>query len=1360
MDDFGPKLDYFCEQQGIKLYELATLMEVHRNTIDNWKARGRPPNPEITAKLAKKLNLKEEETNALLLSAGYAPKYSAKESNVTFPLRAQQIGANSLENSIRAIVVRTIEQVPSWLEVVRETIFDKEREVMRGKRHSILHLDEREQRQHLELALKNAVEGGLAMCHTAEEQDQYRQVLDILSESGAHSDALRRDALKPFMLSETPDLTEFNTVYNHSVRIRTLTNKKPGPDRDVTPYLSCFFDALLAELYTDQFFRQQMSDVLQSRASKCMRYSLINVIATLKESGERLTDSYTAEEFERDVEKYTTYIERILQRFKVVGVVPKGREKIADPALNNIFVPVRVAIEGQKSYEQVNSSMLDVLEKHSHVVLLGGPGSGKSTAIRYLAWSHAAANLPNAPEGIGLLRGQPLPLRIELRRLSATRARHPEYDILTYVSEILLGQGGCDVNQEMFRQLLERRGMLLLFDGLDEVATLAERSQMIEEIENFALSYPGNRIVVTSRPIGYDLARFANGWFVRVDIQTFNDEQIRQFLERWYQHILGLGVPIPQEDQEEMEVFYETLKKNERLHKLAENPLLLSVITELHRYKRLPERRIEIYDECAELLLERWASLKGTDIRWKDIRMSREDQFACVAYLGMILHERSQDKQNERRQGSQKVEESSTDVTGRFLQREIECFIKEQKLIAEVTKQRREAERFLALMQEEAGLIVERGKGEDGEELYGFIHRTFQEYFAAMDIYEQYEQEDTPEIVSEFLQEHLHDPHWQEVILLLISKMRRKPVTKLLGQIIEGRLRSRRSKYRTIVRQDLFFVSECLCEGVVVENELAQNVIEELEKVVRTSAFPAQRTNALEHFRKLVRTQQYSDLTDMKLRVLLNTPLEISAKTAIATILYESSLKSIEKRTEVAQVFFTLAKQSDITLNQSVDGLLSLYSISPEGSQEEYAVEEKLLEMADGFYNQPRNFYTVFLGKTAKKDNTRKRLIQSLLNIARRRDIPFEQTLRAIQPIYYEINVESQEHKEAQAILFALARREDISFDQWLSLIGTLYHYFCPEGYTLAFQLTSQFVSDPSIPFQDFLKAAQTLSNAIYSDHWAESQGDFWPFHDVASLAPTLVKKAQNSLERVLQAIDLYDIPYTITDDKMKSVKEVFELSKASSVSNEVLIDILKQLKRCGQQFEDETKEMFLRLTQQPQLSIEQIVQLAQVYLYSNEQLLSKEQDCIAQLLLQYYQNLDIPSDQALLAITTLYKLTPRSSKQHQQASEKLWHLVRSTNLTHNQLKLALGALISSNDTSFIEKMNILKIAIASLSIDDIQNLFREHIRYTNWGKPDIVHVPLIAGLSDNKALPEEVRNSLYKILAESVPHLNLLSEE
>ena len=143
--------------------------------------------------------------------------------------------------------------------------------------------------------------------------------------------------------------------------------------------------------------------------------------------------------------------------------------------------------------------------------------------------------------------------------------------------------------------------MLVLFDGLDEVATLSERRQLVEQIELFAQRYPGNRILVTSRPVGYELASISDPTFQHADIQSFDDEQIHQFLESWYRYVLRFS-SLPFEAHQELEAFFKTLQENPRLHKLATNPLLLTVMTALHRYERLPDERVLIYDKCSDLL--------------------------------------------------------------------------------------------------------------------------------------------------------------------------------------------------------------------------------------------------------------------------------------------------------------------------------------------------------------------------------------------------------------------------------------------------------------------------------------------------------------------------------------------------------------------------------------------------------------------------------------------------------------------------------------------------------------------------------------------------------------------------------------
>ncbi len=97
-----------------------------------------------------------------------------------------------------------------------------------------------------------------------------------------------------------------------------------------------------------------------------------------------------------------------------------------------------------------------------------------------------------------------------------------------------------EINSQMFKELLERRTMLLLFDGLDEVATLDERRLLVKEIQRFPSCYPGNRILVTSRPVGYELAPLSSQLFSHAQVQEFNNDQIRQFLERWYTRVFTI----------------------------------------------------------------------------------------------------------------------------------------------------------------------------------------------------------------------------------------------------------------------------------------------------------------------------------------------------------------------------------------------------------------------------------------------------------------------------------------------------------------------------------------------------------------------------------------------------------------------------------------------------------------------------------------------------------------------------------------------------------------------------------------------------------------------------------------------------
>ncbi len=319
--------------------------------------------------------------------------------------------------SITAITALITAATPHMLEALRGTVLDKGKEVAidKGKDFLVergskfvrdrLHLDDKEQQKHLEQALKNAFERGLATFQTLEERDQYRAILKNLFEPGEHSAALQQETLRLLSFSDKPDLAKLNEAYNRSLRSRNLSSQEI-PAVDAASYLDAFFKALMAELYADPFFTKQMYDAIQMRAALAtinMQTSVVEIVVLLRQMGAILANDYTAEQFEQDIQTYATHLEGSLRYLKIAGVVPtKDRsDRHRDPELNGIFVPLRIDLKESRKQERVRAVALDVdddeedmldeatedienaepdaiktsLEQFPYLVLLGGPGS-------------------------------------------------------------------------------------------------------------------------------------------------------------------------------------------------------------------------------------------------------------------------------------------------------------------------------------------------------------------------------------------------------------------------------------------------------------------------------------------------------------------------------------------------------------------------------------------------------------------------------------------------------------------------------------------------------------------------------------------------------------------------------------------------------------------------------------------------------------------------------------------------------------------------------------------------------------------------------------------------------------------------
>src|SRR5262249_19749322 len=141
-------------------------------------------------------------------------------------------------------------------------------------------------------------------------------------------------------------------------------------------------------------------------------------------------------------------------------------------------------------------------------------------------------------------------------------------------------------------------------------------------LEECVKQFPKNSYVVTSRVRAYTGDTILKGEFARCDIQPFNANDRAEFLKNWMallfktspERVLGEDT----EANREFQSLTQSIENNDRIRPLAVNPLLLTVIAIVHwNRKRLPEQRVDLYDECVDVLLGQRKEAEYVQLRRK-----------------------------------------------------------------------------------------------------------------------------------------------------------------------------------------------------------------------------------------------------------------------------------------------------------------------------------------------------------------------------------------------------------------------------------------------------------------------------------------------------------------------------------------------------------------------------------------------------------------------------------------------------------------------------------------------------------------------------------------------------------------------
>ena len=456
--------------------------------------------------------------------------------------------------------------------------------------------------------------------------------------------------------------------------------------------------------------------------------------------------------FLRSDDEFSSSIDTVKNQGKVEDQVPFDIDEGWYEASNEyqMYKQNRINEVSERIETEFRVKVDDAFSGSKKNIIIGDPGAGKSSLLRYLVLDLLSFNpqLENFSKHYGKLLPVWLPFAFITKQLS-------QDDNLS-IPEILrfwLKSNNHEHLFELVNEALDDERLLLIIDGVDEWSGFSSAEQAITRLETICAKNH-SQVIYSSRPYGF---RLLKNYFT--ELQTFNlaplsDTQQRLFVQGWYEQWL-----LSQKNKDShlhastlTDSFIRELNQKKELKKLAETPLLLSILI-LQKLKNsvLSTNKLGALREITEYLIDKHpAKRKNTagivetstdDFEYKDI----------FCELAIFANKESHDGVITKSDAITVVKNFLMEFSG-----------------YEKAKAKLKSKELISVGANDFGIIIEKSTEE-----IAFSHKQFQEYLAADYLFNS-DEDDT----FSFIKKNASNPLFHQVIIHLFSLIPIRQINK------------------------------------------------------------------------------------------------------------------------------------------------------------------------------------------------------------------------------------------------------------------------------------------------------------------------------------------------------------------------------------------------------------------------------------------------------------------------------------------------------------------------------------------------------------------------------------------------------